>query len=108
VDRLKRAHKIGVNLVFGTDVDVALPGETRGTLSIEYIDSWVEAGVPPADILRAMTVNAARLLGVDMERGFLKPGFAADIIATPENPVENIQTLRKVSFVMKEGAVIKQ
>ena len=55
-----------------------------------------------------MTVNVAGLLGVDKERGFLKPGMAADIIATPESPAENIQTLKKVSFVMKDGAVIKQ
>ncbi len=108
VDRLRRAYKIGVNMAFGTDVDVAMAGETRGTLAIDYIQSWVDAGVPAADTLRAMTANAARLLGVDNERGFLKPGMAADIIATPENPEEDIQTLRKVSFVMKDGAIIKQ
>ncbi len=108
VDRLRRAYRIGVNLAFGTDVDVELPGETRGTLAIDYINSWVEAGVPAADTLRAMTINAARLLGVDRERGALKPGMAADIIATPENPLENIQTLRKVGFVMKDGAIVKQ
>jgi len=45
---------------------------------------------------------------VDKEHGFLKPGMAADIIATPEDPLENIQTLRKVSFVMKDGAIVKQ
>ena len=108
VDRLQRAYKIGVNMAFGTDVDIAVPGETRGTLAIDYIQSWVDAGVPATDTLRAMTVNAARLLGVEQERGFLKPGMAADIIATPENPIENIQTLKKVSFVMKDGTIIKQ
>lgn len=108
VDRLKRAYKIGVNMAFGTDVDVQLPGETRGTLSIDYITSWKEAGVPAADTLRAMTVNAARLIGVDKERGFLKPGFHADIIATPENPIDNIDTLRSVQFVMKDGFIVKQ
>jgi len=108
VDRLKRAYKIGVNMAFGTDVIDALPGETRGTLAVDYIQSWMEAGVPAADTLRAMTVNAARLLGVDKERGFLKPGMAADIIATPENPIEDIRTLKRVSFVMKDGVVIKQ
>jgi imidazolonepropionase-like amidohydrolase len=108
VDRLKRAYKVGVNMAFGTDVIEALPGETRGTLAIDFIQSWVEAGVPATDTLRAMTVNAARLLGVDKERGFLRPGMAADIIATPENPADNIQTLRKVAFVMKDGAIIKQ
>jgi len=108
VDRLKRAHKIGVNLVFGTDVDGAVSGETRGTLAISYIDSWVDAGVPAADTIRAMTISAARLLGVDKDRGALKPGLTADIIAVPENPIDNIQTLKKVSFVMKDGAVVKQ
>jgi imidazolonepropionase-like amidohydrolase len=108
VDRLKRAYKIGVTMAFGTDADVLIPGETRGTLSIGYIDTWVEAGVPPADILRALTTNAAQLLGVDKERGALQAGLAADIVATPENPLDNIQTLKKVSFVMKDGAIIKQ
>ena len=108
VDRLKRAYKIGVNMAFGTDVDVQLPGETRGTLTIDYITSWKEAGVPAAETLRAMTVNAARLIGVDKERGFLKPGFHADIIATAENPIDNIDTLRSVQFVMKDGYIVKQ
>lgn len=108
VDRLKRAYKIGTPLVFGTDAITRLENETRGTEAIAYVDSWVDAGVPAIDTLRAMTVNAARLLGVQNERGFLKPGMAADIIAVPGNPAEDIQTLKKVSFVMKEGQVIKQ
>src|ERR1700674_4629260 len=107
VDRLKRAHQIGVTMAFGTDVIVTLPGETRGTLAAEYVNSWVEADVPPKDTLQAMTINAARLLGVDGERGAIKPGLAADIIAMPENPLDDIQAVRKVSFVMKDGSVFK-
>ncbi len=107
VDRLKRAHQIGVTMAFGTDVIFTLPGETRGTLAAEYVNSWVEAGVPAKDTLQAMTLNAARLLGVDGERGAIKPGLAADIIAMPENPLENIQAVRKVSFVIKDGNVFK-
>jgi imidazolonepropionase-like amidohydrolase len=107
VDRLKRAYEIGVTMAFGTDVFVYVPGETRGTQAAEYVNSWVEAGVPAKDTLRAMTVNAARLLGVDAERGAIKPGFDADIIATPQNPLDDIQAVRKVSFVMKDGAVFK-
>jgi imidazolonepropionase-like amidohydrolase len=57
--------------------------------------------------LRALTINAARLLGVDGERGAIKPGLAADIIATPENPLDGIQAVRKVSFVMKDGSIFK-
>jgi len=107
VDRLKRAYQIGVTMAFGTDVIVAVPGETRGTLAAEYVDSWVEAGVPAKDTLQAMTINAARLLGIDRERGEIKPGLAADIVAMPENPLDNIQAVRKVSFVMKDGSVFK-
>jgi imidazolonepropionase-like amidohydrolase len=107
VDRLKRAYRIGVTMAFGTDVIVAVPGETRGTLAAEYVDSWMEAGVPAKETLQAMTINAARLLGVDRVRGAIKPGLAADIIAMPENPLENIRAVRKVSFVMKDGSVFK-
>jgi imidazolonepropionase-like amidohydrolase len=107
VDRLKRAYQIGVTMAFGTDVIITLPGETRGTLAAEYVNSWVEAGVPPKDTLQAMTINAARLLGVDSQRGAIRPGLAGDIIATLENPLENIQAVRKVTFVMKDGSVFK-
>ena len=107
VDRLKRAYQLGVTMAFGTDVIWAVPGETRGTLAAEYVDSWVEAGVPAKDTLQAMTINAARLLGVDRDRGAIRPGMAADIIATPTNPLDDIHAVRKVSFVMKNGTVIK-
>ena len=107
VDRLKRAYQTGVTMAFGTDVIVTSPGETRGTLAAEYVNSWNEAGVPAKDTLQAMTINAARLLGVDGERGAIKPGLAADIIAMPESPLDNIQAVRKVTFVMKDGSVFK-
>lgn len=108
VDRLRRAYKIGVTMAYGTDVIYAKAGETRGTLSISFIDSFVEAGIPAKDIVRTMTTNAARLLGVDKQRGAIRPGLNADIIATAENPFDNIQTLKRVSFVMKDGAIFKQ
>jgi imidazolonepropionase-like amidohydrolase len=107
VDRLRRAYKIGVTMAYGTDVIDEVAGQTRGTEAITGITPWVEAGIPPKVILQALTINAARLLGVDKERGALRPGLAADIIATPENPLENINTLKQVSFVMKNGVKIK-
>jgi imidazolonepropionase-like amidohydrolase len=59
------------------------------------------------DSLRIMTANAARLLAVDNQRGAIKVGQAADIIATPENPLDNILTLKQVSFVMKDDKVFR-
>lgn len=108
VDRLKRAHKIGVTLAFGSDLIFWASDETRGTWTVSQIESFIEAGIPPRAILAAMTTNAAQLLGVEKARGAIKPGLFADIIATPENPLENILTLKQVSFVMKNGKVFKQ
>ena len=54
-----------------------------------------------------MTTDAARLLGVEGERGTIKPGLYADIIATPADPLADITALRRVAFVMKEGKVFK-
>ena len=107
VDRLRRAYQIGVPVAFGTDVVFVKEGETRGTLSIEFITSFVEAGVAPKLILQALTVNAAKLMGMEKERGAVAPGFAADIVATPENPLEKIDTVRRVAFVMKDGKVVR-
>jgi imidazolonepropionase-like amidohydrolase len=106
VDRLRRAYKIGVPMVYGSDAffDVA---ENRGEQAISILDSFVEAAVANKDILRYMTTDAARLLGVEARRGAIKVGLRADIIATPENPLDNILTLKKVSFVMKNGKVFR-
>jgi imidazolonepropionase-like amidohydrolase len=108
IDRLKRAFRIGVTMAYGTDTFAEVEGQTRGTMAISFIDSFVEAGVPAKDTLKIMTTNAARLLGVDKQRGSIAPGMFADIIATPDNPLDSIQTLKSVSFVMKNGTVIKQ
>ena len=105
--RLAAAYKLGVPIAFGTDAPAAIPNYTRGTLSLGWVDSYVAAGIPPRAILQMMTINAARLFGVERNRGAIKPGMAADIIATPANPLEDIQTLKRVIFVMKDGTVIK-
>lgn len=107
VDKLARAYRIGVTLVYGTDAIARKSGITRGQDAITGIDPWIEAGLPAAAILKAMTTEGHRLLGLDGQRGFLKVGMAADLIATPANPLEDINTLKAVSFVMKDGVVIR-
>jgi imidazolonepropionase-like amidohydrolase len=105
VERLRRAWAAGVNVVFGTDVMADVKGRTRGSLAMEYVDSFAEAGIAAPDILRSMTGRAAVLLGVDHERGFLKPGMAADLVATPGDPLRDIGALKNIDFVMKDGVV---
>jgi imidazolonepropionase-like amidohydrolase len=75
-------------------------------LMLDYLTSFVDAGVPPKDILRAMTTDAALLLGVEKQRGSIQPRLAADLIAVPTNPLDDIYALRQVVFVMKDGNVV--
>ena len=68
---------------------------------------FTEAGMTPAHLVQSMTTEAARLLGVADRRGAIRPGMAADIVATPLNPLEDAQTLKNVSFVMKDGVIVR-
>jgi imidazolonepropionase-like amidohydrolase len=108
IDRLKRAHRIGVRMAFGTDTTMDMPGRTRADLMLDYLAVWRAAGVPPADILRAMTVDAAELLRIDKTRGNIAPGLMADLVAMPANPLADIESLRRIDFVMKNGKVIRR
>ena len=108
IDRLRRAHKVGVKLAFGSDTVIEIKGRTRADLMFDYLAVWREAGVPPADILKALTTTPAELLRVAKVRGSLAPGMSADIIAMPASPLEDIENLRKVDFVMKDGRVARQ
>jgi imidazolonepropionase-like amidohydrolase len=108
IDRIKRAYKIGVEQAFGSDIILNVPGKTRGEVSLGIINAYIDAGLPKAYVLQMATSKAAKLLGVDRERGKLLPGMAADLIATSEDPLVNFETIKKVRFVMKEGVVYKQ
>jgi imidazolonepropionase-like amidohydrolase len=108
IDRLRRAYRIGVKMAFGTDTVIEVPNKSRSDLMLEYLGVWREAGVPNAEILKAMTSNAAELLHVNKDRGTLTPGLAADIVAMPGNPMEDIESLRKINFVMKDGKIIRR
>ena len=108
MDRLRAARRIGVSIAFGTDAIVELPGMNHGTTAIQWIDSYTTAGFSPRDILRVMTTNAAKLLGVDKERGTIRPRMAADIVATDGNPLQDINALKRITFVMKDGRVVKE
>src|SRR5450631_1505063 len=107
IDRLRRAHHIGVRMAFGSDTVIDMPGRTRADLMLDYLAVWREAGVPPADILKAMTINAAELLRVDKARGSLREGLSADLVAMPADPLSDIENLRKIDFVMKDGKVVR-
>ena len=64
--------------------------------------------MPAANVLKADLINGARLLDWDGQIGQLKPGFFADVIAVPGNPLENISVVKAVRFVMKNGVIYRK
>ena len=99
----KKQMAAGIPFAVGSDVG-PFP---HGTQARE-MELMVQYGMKSADVLHADLINGAKLLGWSGQIGELKPGFYADIIAIQGNPLEDITTLRKVTFVMKNGAIIKQ
>jgi len=108
VANLKNAYENKVPTVFSTDADYFVAGKTRGELCMEFLRPWKDAGIPNADILRAITTNGYKVADIDKSRGPIKPGFFADIIAVPGNPLDDVDALKDVQFVMKDGTVFKR
>jgi imidazolonepropionase-like amidohydrolase len=107
LDRSRRAQRIGVPMAFGSDVYIDVPGQGRGQVAASLVGTAVEAGIAPKLIVQMLTVNAARLLGMEGERGRIERGFAADIVAVRGNPLDAPAALQDVVFVMKAGRVVK-
>jgi imidazolonepropionase-like amidohydrolase len=99
----KKQMAAGVPFAVGSDVG-PFP---HGTQSRE-LELMVEYGMKPVDVLRADLINGARLLGWEGQIGELKAGYFADVIAVPGDPTADISVLKKVTFVMKDGAVYRQ
>jgi len=99
----ERAYKRGVGIAFGTDAGVFKHGENAR----EFV-YMTEAGMPAMEAIQSATITAAKILKMENEIGQIAEGFYADIIAVDEDPTENIETLKDVKFVMKEGKVYKK
>lgn len=97
-----KAYKAGVKIAFGTDTGVSPHGDNA-----KEFGYMVEAGMPPLEALRAATLSAATVMGMEKQLGTLEAGKLADIIAVPGDPVKDIGVMTKVEFVMKDGVVYK-
>jgi imidazolonepropionase-like amidohydrolase len=93
----------GVPMAMGSDVG-PFP---HGTQAREFV-LMVQYGMSPLAALQAGTLNAAKLLDWQDQIGALKPGYFADIVAVPGDPLQDIGVLEKVSFVMKGGTIYKR
>jgi imidazolonepropionase-like amidohydrolase len=93
----------GVPFAVGSDVGPFPHGTQAHEMVLMH-----KYGMPAADVLRADLINGARLLNWEKEIGQLRAGFLADVIAVPGNPLEDITVVEHVSFVMKDGAVVRR
>ena len=97
-----KAYRAGVTIAFGTDCGVS----PHGSNALEFV-YMVEAGMPELAAIRSATMTSAELLGVQEDLGSIRLGKLADIIAVNGNPLEDIGSLQQVTFVMKDGRVVK-
>ncbi len=100
---VSKAYKAGITFAYGTDAGVYPHGQNW-----EDFIYLVKDGIPPMYTLEMATINAARLLKHDQELGSVNVGKDADVVAVPGNPLEDINLMSKVDFVMKDGVIYKQ
>jgi len=103
IKEFKRQIAAGIPFAVGSDVG-PFP---HGTQAVE-LELMVRYGMKPLAVLQADMIEGARLLGWEGQIGQLKPGYLADIVAVPGNPLEDITAVEHVSFVMKGGKVVRQ
>jgi imidazolonepropionase-like amidohydrolase len=102
-ENFRKAWLGGVRMAFGTDGGVYPHGDNW-----KQFPYMVEYGMKPADAIRAATASAAELLGMKGRLGEISQGRLADMIAVPANPLEDLNSLGDVRFVMKDGKVVKR
>jgi imidazolonepropionase-like amidohydrolase len=104
---IQRAIRAGVTLVNGTDMP---PGDlVDGTpAAVHELLLMAEAGLSPLLSLQSVSVNAARLLGIDDHVGQIRPGYAADFVAVAANPLEDLAAMRTISLVAQGGRIVRE
>src|SRR5438128_8915069 len=102
-EMFRNALKLGVKISVGTDAAVFPHGQNAKEFKL-----MVDLSMKPIDALKSATANDAELLGIGQKVGTLEKGKLADIIAMPGDPTSDITATERVTFVMKEGKIIRQ
>ncbi len=101
-DNFRKAFQAGVKMAFGTDAGVYPHGDNA-----KQFHYMVQYGMSPAQAIQAATVSAADLIGRSADVGELTPNHFADLIALHEDPLQHVEALEHIPFVMKGGAIAK-
>jgi imidazolonepropionase-like amidohydrolase len=95
-----KALKAGVKMALGSDIR---PLKDAALLELGL---WVRDGATPWQALLAATRHGAAVCGVGNELGTIEVGKLADLIVVGGNPLEDIQNVRQLKLVLKEGVVV--
>jgi imidazolonepropionase-like amidohydrolase len=106
LESIRHAVEAGVNMAHGTDMPPGEPNQGTSAAVCEA-EHMVSAGLTATKVMQAATIQAARLCRIDGEAGALETGLAADFIAMPENPLDDISALRGLFMVIKAGRVVR-
>lgn len=98
-----KAYKKGVKIAFGTDAAV-FPHGLNGR-EFKYMN---EAGMPALETIQSATLNTAKLLRIDDKLGSITVGKLADLVAVEGDPLKDMSLMENVSFIMKDGVIVKQ
>ena len=104
---VQRVLRSGVKFAAGSDMCWFYPGHTRGQATSAVLFSLRDTEMPPLDLLRALTTNAAEMLGWQDRVGSVEPGRFADLVAVAADPIADVTELERVRFVMKGGQVVR-
>src|SRR5437867_6961565 len=101
-EMFRNAVKMGIKISFGTDAAVFPHGQNAKEFKL-----MTDLGMAPIDALKSATANDAELIGISQKLGTIEKGKLADLIAMPGDPTQDITATERVSFVMKEGKIIR-
>lgn len=106
LESIRTAVREGVRIICGTDMP---PGETnRGVHTISReIEFLCDAGLSKLDAIRSATLHSAELCRTSDKTGLVEPGYFADLIVVPTNPLKDIKSLREIKLVMKDGEIVR-
>src|SRR5947208_415031 len=104
---VQRVLKSGLKFAAGSDMCWFCPGKSRGQASAGTLVKLRDAGMPPLDVIRSLTSNAAEMLGWQDRVGAVERGKFADLVAVAGDPIADITELERVRFVMKGGDVVR-
>ena len=106
LEGIKTAIEEEVKLVNGTDIP---PGDLNDGVNatVKEMEFLMDAGLSPIEVIRSSTIYAADLCRISDKVGLVKPGYVADLIAVPSNPISDLKTMRRIKFVMKGGQIIR-